>query len=454
MKYRWIFVILVSGMAAGCSVAESDDEAETPTSPSVSANVSASVSPSLLLRDDLEPVRPAADDWPWWFGPNSDNVADPSQAPPVRWSETENVIWKVEVPGRGHGSPCLWGDRMFLPTADDEAEVQYIVCYERAGGKQLWRTEVHRGGFMHSHGKGSHASSTPACDGRHVFMPFMVQDAVWLTALGLDGKIAWQKKLGAFKSIHGFAPSPLVYKSLVIVTADSPEEAFIAAVHRGTGELVWKIERPEYKLGSYASPTVGHVAGRDQLLLHGPNKVYSYDPATGDLLWTCDGPSELTSNTMNLGRQLVYAAGGFPKKSLLCIRADGTGDVTDTHVVWSTKGKTAYVTSMLLVDELLYMVEDRGEATCFEAATGKIVWQDELEGNFSSSPVLAGGHVYIANEAGVVHVFKAGRKFEAVAQNDLADGGFATPVICGGRIYLRSLHYLYCLGGPGSPTRK
>ena len=170
---------------------------------------------------------------------------------------------------------------------------------------------------MRSHSKGSHASSTPACDGQYVFMPFMVQHGVWLTALNLNGEIAWQKKLGEFKSMHGFAASPLVYKSLVIIEADSVTGSFIAAVHRRTGEIVWKIERPDYKLGSYASPTVGHVAGRDQLLTHGPHKVYSYDPVTGDLLWTCDGPSELTSNTMNCGRELVFASGGYPRKSLL-----------------------------------------------------------------------------------------------------------------------------------------
>jgi len=277
-------------------------------------------------------------------------------------------------------------------------------------------------------------------------MPFMVQGGIWLTALDLDGKIAWQEKLGDFKSVHGFAASPLVYKSLVIVSADSVEGSFMAAVHRQTGEVVWKIERPEYKLGNYASPTVGYVAGRDQLLTHGPHKVYSYDPAIGDLLWTCDGPSELTSNTMSAGDQLVYASGGYPKKSLLSIRADGSGDVTDTHVVWRKTGKTAYVTSMLLADGLLYMVEDGGEATCFDAATGEVIWQAKLDGDFSSSPVLAGGHVYVVNEAGVAYVFNAGRNFELVSRNDLGDGGFATPAVCGGRIYLRTLHHLYCLG--------
>lgn len=434
MNDRYLFILAVIGTVTICdrSVSHGDDRATVPAKESA---------PS-----DLPPVRPGADDWPWWFGPNLDNVAATSQDVPVRWTDTENVIWQIDVPGRGHGSPCLWGDHIYLPTADDKDEVQSVLCYERSTGNKLWQTEVHRGGFMRSHPKGSHASSTPACDGHHVFMPFMVQEGIWLTALNLDGTIAWQKPLGKFNSMHGFAASPLVYKSVVIIAVDSVEKGFLAAVHRGTGEVVWKIERPGYKLGSYASPVVGHVAGRDQLLIHGPYKVYSYDPATGDLLWTCDGPSELTSNTMNLGQDTVYSSGGYPRKSLLSIRADGSGDVTGTHVVWTKKGKTAYVTSMLLVDGLLYMVEDGGEATCFEATTGIVIWQANLAGAFSSSPVLSGKHIYVVNEDGVTFVFRAGRIFELVAKNDLADGGFATPVVCGNRIYLRTLHYLYCLG--------
>ncbi|MFC1597591.1 PQQ-binding-like beta-propeller repeat protein [Planctomycetota bacterium] len=437
MRFRWFCAVAVLGAATGCGGAAPEAGADAPV-PARVVEVSAS--------EELEPVRPGEEDWPWWRGTNRDNVAAAGQEPPVRWSETENVIWKVDVPGRGHGSPCLWGEQVVVPTADDENEVQTVVCYARTGGDKLWETVVHRGGFMRSNKKNSHASSTPACDGQHVFMPFMVQGGVWLTALELDGEIAWQKELGDFKSVHGFAASPLVHESLVIIVADSVKGAFIAAVDRGTGEIVWKIDRPDYKLGSYASPTVAHVAGRDQLLIHGPYQVYSYDPTTGDLLWTCDGPSELTSNTMSFDAERVYSSGGYPKKKLLAIRGDGSGDVTETHVEWEKKNKTAYVTSTVFTEGLLYMVEDGGEATCFEAATGDVVWQTELEGKFSSSPVLAGGHVYVANEAGLVHVFKAGREFEAVAQNDLADGGFASPVVCGGRIYLRTLHHLYCLG--------
>jgi hypothetical protein len=396
--------------------------------------------------DDLPPVRVAAGDWPWWMGPKRDNIAADAGTPPVRWSATENMVWKAEVPGRGHGSPILWGERIFLPTADEKAQAQYVLCYDRRTGQKLWQTEVHRGGFMQKHTKNSYASATPACDGRHVFMPFIVQGGVWLTALDLDGKIAWQKRLGDFHSMHGFAASPVFYKSLVIVVADAVKDSFIIAVHRGTGETAWRISRGNYNLGTYASPTVGRIAGRDQLLIQGPYKLFSYDPATGKLLWSCDGPHDSTASTVNFDPEWVWASAGFPKRNLICVRANGSGDVTKSHVVWKKEGNTAYVPSLLLADGLLYMVEDEGHVTCFEAKTGKVVWETRLRGAFSSSPVLAGGHIYVVSEAGVMYVFKAGRTFELVGENDLGDGGFATPAISGGRIYLRTLHFLYCLG--------
>jgi outer membrane protein assembly factor BamB len=149
---------------------------------------------------------------------------------------------------------------------------------------------------------------------------------------------------------------------------------------------------------------------------------------------------------MVFGRDLAYSAVGYPEKNFLCIRADGDGDVTRTHVVWSKRNNMAYVPTPLLADGILYMVEDRGRVVSFDALSGDVIWEARLEGGFSSSPVLAGGHIYAVNEAGATHIFKPGRKFELAAKNDLADGGFATPVICGGRIYLRTLHRLYCLG--------
>jgi len=236
--------LLSALLVVGCSVA--DATAATPA------------------WDDVPAAQPTAGDWPWWCGTHRDNIAAPGQNPPREWSQTVHVIWRAEIPGRGHGSPCLWGAGLFLPAADDKAEVQYLLGFDRRTGQKRWQTEVHRGGFVRLNPKNSHASATPACDGRLIFMPFVVQDAIWLSALDFEGNIAWQKRLGDFQSMHGFAASPLVYKSLVIIAADSLKNSFLAAVHRRTGEIIWKADRPSYKLGTYASPTVGHVAGRDQ----------------------------------------------------------------------------------------------------------------------------------------------------------------------------------------------
>ena len=150
---------------------------------------------------------------------------------------------------------------------------------------------------------------------------------------------------------------------------------------------------------------------------------------------------------------MIYASAGYPTRNLLCIRADGSGDVTGTHVVWQMKGKVAFVPSPLLDDGLLYLVDDGGVAMCFDAQTGKVAWKERLPGGFSASPVLAGGNLFLTSEAGVTYVLKTGRSFQLVATNNLADGGFATPVVDGGRIYLRTLHHLYCLGATAPAAR-
>lgn len=436
---RWFAAAVLGGLAAGYFGGGPRAVAGEPA-----AKMAEVIPPEGTTWDNLPPIQPSADDWPWWRGPSRDNIAAQPQTPPIRWSEKENVVWKADVPGRGHGSPILWGNRIFLATADDKAQVQSLLAYDRQTGKPLWQTEIHRGGFMHSHDKGSHASSTAACDGQRVFITFMVQEGIWLTALDLGGKIAWQKKVLPFKPMHGFGPSPLIYKSLVIVPGDNPGPNYLAALRRDSGELAWQIHRTDYQ--SFASPIVGFVCGRDQLLIPGPLEVSSYDPNTGRRLWHCEGPSKEAAATIAFGKDLVYATGGFPDRNLLCIRADGSDDVTKTHVVWRMNGKAAFVPSPLVHDGLLYLIEDGGTAMCMDAKTGDMIWKEKLKGAFSASPVLVGENIYVPNEAGVTYVLKAGRAFQVVAANDLGDGGFATPAICGGRIYLRTLHRLYCLG--------
>ncbi|MBI81823.1 MAG: serine/threonine protein kinase [Planctomycetaceae bacterium] len=388
------------------------------------------------------PLPTSKEDWPWWRGPNSDNTSAGGQVPTV-WSETENVLWKVNVPGHGHGSPTLLGNQIFLATADEETEVQLLISYERESGKKLWEKEIHRGQLEQRHKKNSHASSTPASDGEKVFVAFLNNDAIWVTAVNLQGEIVWQQNAGAFDSEHGYAASPVLYKSLVIVSGDNPGGGYMTAMDRQTGNIVWHTRRPASP--SYGTPVLAHVAGRAQLLHSGCKMTSSYDPATGELLWSLEGPAQLMANTMAFGGNFVFSSGGYPEKELLCIRADGSGDI-----VWRTGRDVTYVPSPLFHQGRLYVVNDGGIATLFNAHSGDVIWRERLGGAFSASPTLVGDLLYVPDEEGTTFVLKASDHFEVVARNKLGDGGFASPVICGGRLYLRTLHHLYAIGNHAS----
>lgn len=395
------------------------------------------------LVEELPRAEPAAGDWPWWRGAGRNGVSLDTNVP-ITWSSTENIVWRAHVPGRGHGSPCVWGEQIFLATADESNQVQLVLCYDRTSGERLWRTPVHRAGFERKHRKNSYASSTPACDGERVYVPFLNRRAIYVTATDLEGNIVWQTEAGPFKSQHGYGASPVLYKSFVIVSGENYGQGFLAALHRETGEIMWRIKRPN--VATFSSPIVAQVAGRAQLLLCGAEAVSSYNPDTGQRLWYCEGTTEVTAGTMTFGKDVVYASGGYPDKELLCIRADGSGHVTETHIVWRTNRGVAYVPSPLVHEGYLYVVNDGGIASCFEAESGRVVWRQRLRGNFSASPTFAAGYLFVPNETGTTFVFKAGPQFELVAENSLGDGGFASPAISREQILVRTNHYLYLIG--------
>jgi outer membrane protein assembly factor BamB len=345
------------------------------------------------------------------------------------------------------------GDRVYLATADEEAGVQSLVCYDRAGGALRWQTPLHRGGLMARHDKNSHASATPACDGRRVYVPLVNAGALWLSAVDVDGGVAWQTRVGPYVSEWGYGSSPALYRGLVIVAGDNKGSklghvagacSYLAAVRAGTGEVVWRVRRP--RAFSYGTPVVAEVSGRPQLLLAGAGAVTAYDPATGAELWHCNWPAGRTAGTMAFAPDRVFAAATFPQAELLCIRGDGSGDVGDTHVAWRTARGAPDVPSPLYAGGRLYTVTDAGQAACLDARTGERLWQGRLGAAFSASPVLAAGRVYAASETGTTFVFAAGPRFELLARNALPDEFYASPAVAGGRLFLRGLQTLYCLG--------
>jgi outer membrane protein assembly factor BamB len=391
---------------------------------------------------------PVAGDWPWWRGPARDGVAPASAHPPLKWSETENVLWKTEVPGRGHASPTVVGGRIFLSTADEQQEVQSVLCYDRKTGRQLWKVDVHSGGFeRRGHKKNSQASATVACDGERVFANFLHDGAIYTTALDLQGKQVWQTRISDFVTHQGFGSSPALYEKLVIVATDNKAGGVIAALDSSTGKIVWKHARPEQP--NYTSPIILPVAGRDQLLLAGCDHVSSFDPLTGKPLWEVEASTTECVGTIVTDGALVFASGGYPKQLTQAIAADGSN-----KIVWQNETRT-YVPSMLVHDGCVFTVTDAGIAYCWKSTTGEELWKARLGGTFNTSPVLVGELIYATNQEGKTFIFKANRaKYELVAENELGEDVYATPTFLGSQIFMRVAHgsgssrqeWLYCLG--------
>ena len=392
-------------------------------------------------------IQLAPADWPWWRGPNRNGIAAANQDLPLTWSSTEHVLWNSPVPGRGYGSPTVVGDQVFLTTADEEREIQSVLCYQRHTGKELWQTVVHRGGFTKKgNSKNSQASASVACDGQRLFVCFLNQGAVYTTALARNGQRLWQTKVTDFVIHQGFGSSPAVYESLVIVSADNKGGGAVVALDRATGREVWRRDRP--KLPNYTSPVLLNAAGRDQLLLVGCDLITSLDPQSGKQLWEFPGATtECVTSAVTDGER-VFVSGGYPRNHVAAVRADGSGTIA-----WQNNSR-AYVPSMVVHERHLYAVLDNGFAVCWASDTGKERWRGRLGGTFSASLVLVEEHLFATSEAGKTFIFKATpAAFEVVGVNQLGDEVLSTPTICGNHIYMRVATYehgvrrelLYCL---------
>lgn len=264
-------------LLAGCSKSEPVEEISVASS-------------GVAMRD--QETWLAESDWPGWRGPNHDGTAV-DQPIVTQWDEASNIVWQADVPGRGHSSPVVVGDQVFLTTALEDRQQQRVLCYDRQSGESLWSTLVHEGGFPSEdrmHTKSSHANGTVACDGKRIFASFLNGGRVWGTALDTEGEILWRTDTGSFHSKYGYAPSPILYRSVVILAADHAKGGYLAALDRDTGKIAWRTQRPAPS--SYSSPFVGSVAGESQLLICGCEQVASFDPDTGQANWSCAGTTE------------------------------------------------------------------------------------------------------------------------------------------------------------------
>jgi outer membrane protein assembly factor BamB len=396
----------------------------------------------------LGPIVTDPADWPWWRGLSHNGIAAAMPSPPIHWDESKNVVWKMNVPGRSHGSPIVVGEHVILTAADHERDVQVVLCIDRETGKQRWESVVHQGGLnVKNNEKSTMASASAACDGTRIFVNFLNGDSVYMTALDRAGQKLWQTKISNYVNHQGFGSSPLLYQDLVIGVSDNKGGGAIMAMNRETGEIVWKRDRPAKP--NYPSPVIFNVAGKDQLFLTGCDLVTSLDPLTGETNWEIPGATtECVTTTVTDGKH-IFTSGGYPKNHVSAVTADGAAEVA-----WENNTRS-YVPSLLVREGYLFAVMDAGVAICWNSSTGEEVWKGRLGGDFTSSPVMVGDLIYATNESGKTFVFKAStEKLELVATNQLGTSAFATPAICGGRIYTRvssdvdgkRQEVLYCLG--------
>ncbi len=421
------------------------------------------------------PLALLGGNWPQWRGPHSSGVSDDPKLP-LEWTGTKNIAWKTAIPGLGHSSPVIWGDRIFLTTAlegdpipgaqapkhtfggkdfkhpsamgADRAHKMVVLCLDRKTGRILWERTAHDGQvFDDRHKKASYANPTPVTDGKTVFAYFGTEG---LFAYDFQGKQLWKMSPGKLLSVGlGVASSPVLDGERLFLQCDfdSGPGSFMLAVDKKTGKELWRVERKNQ--ASWSTPLVLEANGRRELIASGTEAVIAYDPATGKELWRSKGVVGNAVPSPVSGHGMVFVAAGYPEKRAYGIRLGGKGDISQKpEFVWSYDKGVGYVPSPILYGDFLYVMSDRGLVTCLDAKTGERRYEGQRvpkPATFTASPVAYGGRLFLTSEEGETFVLKAGPVHEVLATNSLGEAVYASPAMAGGELYLRGVQHLYCV---------
>ena len=430
---------------------------------------------ALLAISSLTTVGSAAN-WPQWRGPDGSGISTEKNLP-AAWTPTTNIKWKAAIPGRGHSSPIVWGNRVFVTTAvegdvvagakaakhmlgdkefvhpdsigADRKHQFKVIALNRESGKVVWEATAWEGTpYDNRHRKSSYAASTPATDGKMVYAFFGTEG---LYAYDFNGKLAWKAQLGNMANLGmGTGTSPILFENLVIVQCDEDngEGSFIVALDKKTGKEAWRTPR-KIQI-SWSTPLLVKSATRSELITSGTETVISYDPATGKELWRHKGLESNAIPSPVANSDMVYLVAGFPAKIAMAIKLGGNGDLTGTpNVPWKYAKGTAYVPSPILYGDYLYLTTDRGILTCIDAKTGEVKYEGgriPIPATFTASPVAFEGKILMTSEDGDTFILKAGPKHEVLATNSVGEPVYASPAIADGSIYIRGEKNLYRIG--------
>jgi outer membrane protein assembly factor BamB len=391
----------------------------------------------LLLSVSLLPHNLLGEDWPEFRGPGGQGHSA-EKGLPISWSESKNIAWKADIPGLGWSSPVIQGERIWLTTALDEGRSLRVLCLDRNNGKIIQNIEVfHKESPPRIHTKNSHASPTPILEGERVYVHFGTNGTACLTT---DGRVLWKTEL-SYQHGHGAGGSPVLLDDLLIINCDGTDVQYVVALDKLTGNIRWKRSRQGRM--AYATPLAIRVNDVDQIVSPGADRVVAYNPRNGEEIWWAryDGYSLVPRPVYGLG--LVFVCSGYDSPTLFAVKPDGQGDVTESRVVWTLRRAAPLNPSPLLIEDALYIVSDKGIASCLEAKTGKIRWQERLSGEFTASPLYADGHIYLLNEEGETSVIAPGQEYKKLAGSSLEGRTLASLAVSGQAIYLRTDHHLY-----------
>jgi len=428
-----------------------------------------------------------AQNWPSFRGANASGVAD-GKPTPTTWDATKgtNIRWKTPIPGLAHASPVVWGDKVFVTTAvsskggeyfrhglygdvdsdkDTSKHTWHVYALDKRTGKIVWDRIAYEGvPKIKRHIKSTHASSTPATDGKYVVAFFGSEG---LYCYDLNGKLVWKKDLGLLDAgwfydpdyQWGTASSPIIYKNMVIVQCDVQKNSFIAAYDLKDGKQLWMTPREE--IPSWGTPTIYEGPSRVELITNATRAARAYDPMTGKELWRLTGNPEVTATTPVTGHGLIFICNSYrPNQPIYAIRAGATGDIslkpnetTNQHVAWSMQRGGTYMPSPLIYGEYLYTCANQGVIACYNPKTGERLYQQRIGdkgGAYSASPVAADGKIYLSSEDGEIFVVKAGAKYELMATNPMGEVLMATPAISDGMIFVRGRNHVFAIAEGGS----
>jgi outer membrane protein assembly factor BamB len=399
----------------------------------------------------------SAENWPQFRGPQGDGHSSARNLP-LEWSETNNVIWKTAIHDRGWSSPVVYGNQIWLTTASADGRRLFALCIDRETGRILRDMKLFDVAQpQYAHPFNTYASPTAVIEAGRVYLTFGSAGTACIDTKSF--KVLWQRRDIECNHFRGAGSSPIIFRNLLIMNFDGSDHQFVIALDKRTGRTVWMTRRSidfqdldsngkpaadgDFRK-AFSTPHIATINGRLELISLGAKAAYSYDPLNGKELWRVEEREQHSASTRPvIGHGMIFFPTGFSTGQLLAVRAGGNGLITDTHIAWRMKRGVSNKPSILLIDDLIYLISDAGIASCVEAKTGELVWQKRIGGEYSASPVYADGRLWFFSEDGKTTVIRPGRVFEQLAENQLDEGFLASPAIAGRSFFLRTRTHLY-----------